>query len=187
MLKEYNEIRWLHISDLHIGNPDSLWLDPTLRDRLKGLLRTIGSIDFVLITGDVIHQGKYQDRDMVQQAEKLISEIKEFCGHIIFCIGNHDYVRDDARFTLLKDWEQKSLDKKIKQQENYASKLRPDFEKFEKFCKISCFYTKNMIKCLWLVNNVHSLLKMFINQIWVHIVPNREKVLYLLFFFFCEK
>lgn len=135
MLKEYNEIRWLHISDLHIGNPDSLWLDPTLRDRLKGLLRIIGSIDFVLITGDVIHQGKYQDRDMVQQAEKLISEIKKFCPHIIFCIGNHDYVRDDARFTLLKDWEQKSLDEKIKQQENYASKLRPDFEKFEKFCK----------------------------------------------------
>lgn len=134
-MKKYSEIRWLHISDLHIGNPNSLWLDPTLRERLEELLSTIGTINFVLITGDVIHQGKYQDRDMVQQAEKLISELKRVSPHIIFCIGNHDYVRDEARFTLLQEWEKKSLEEKIKQQENYATKLRSDFEKFEKFCK----------------------------------------------------
>ncbi len=36
---ESSELRWLHISDLHIGSPANEWVDTTLRVKLKDLLQ----------------------------------------------------------------------------------------------------------------------------------------------------
>ena len=32
-MSEFKDIRWLHISDLHIGSPKNKWLDSTLQDK----------------------------------------------------------------------------------------------------------------------------------------------------------
>lgn len=56
------DIRWIHISDLHIGNNGNKWLDDTLqKDFIYYLENDVGRIDFILITGDIIDQGKYNN------------------------------------------------------------------------------------------------------------------------------
>ena len=41
-------IQWLHISDLHIGSPDSKWLDKTLRSKLLTFISDeVKQLDFV--------------------------------------------------------------------------------------------------------------------------------------------
>lgn len=129
-------IRWLHISDLHIGSPNSKWLDETLRDRLQELINDeLGRIDFAIITGDVVHQGKYPEHDNFVKASKLINMLEEVCSHVVLALGNHDYARDDARFSLLAKWEKENIEDKKKKEENYAQKLRADFEEFIDFGK----------------------------------------------------
>lgn len=131
-----DSIRWLHISDLHIGSLDSKWLDETLRDRLQKLIsEELGRIDFAIITGDIVQQGKYPEHDNFEQASKLINMLEETCSHVILALGNHDYARDDARFSLLAKWEKENIEDKKKKEENYAKKLRADFEEFIDFSK----------------------------------------------------
>lgn len=98
-------IRWLHLSDLHIGHPENPWMNDTLQARLKHLLQKEGELNFILITGDIIHQGKYQNDILCRQAEQLIQMLKGQCEHVIFSIGNHDYIRDSVRTNLLADWQ----------------------------------------------------------------------------------
>lgn len=134
-MKEKMAIRWIHLSDLHIGEPDSRWLDPTLRTRLDDLLQRTGDLDFVLITGDVIHQGQYQKKELCDQAADLLRLLKKRCDNIVFCVGNHDYTRDAVRFDILKKWGSESLNGKKKNQNTYEPKLRSDFEAYVEFCK----------------------------------------------------
>lgn len=129
-------IRWLHISDLHIGNPDSKWLDQILRNKLQELIHDeLGHIDFVIITGDIVHQGKYPQHDNLDQASKLINMLEEMCSHVILALGNHDYVRDNPRFSLLTKWKKENTNNKKQYEENYAKKLRADFDEFVEFIK----------------------------------------------------
>lgn len=56
------DIRWIHISDLHIGMEKNKWIDNAIQDQLIYFLENdIGRIDFILITGDVINQGGYNN------------------------------------------------------------------------------------------------------------------------------
>lgn len=129
-----NLIRWLHLSDLHIGHKDNLWLNHALQVRLQSLLEQEGRIDFILVTGDIIHQGQYMDRHLCDQAARFFNLLKEYCGHIVFSIGNHDYTRDNVRLNLLADWERLDNEEKKKQEHTYEPKLRSAFEPYVEFC-----------------------------------------------------
>lgn len=129
-----DSIRWLHLSDLHIGHPENPWVNNALQLELERLIQNEGRLDFILITGDIIHRGKYSDSNLSQQAKQLIQIFKNKCKHIIFSIGNHDYERDCVRMKMLADWQKLSLEEKIEQSEIYERRLSVDFEKYVKFC-----------------------------------------------------
>lgn len=128
-------IRWLHLSDLHIGHEENPWLDSTLQMRLEQLLEQEGSFDFILITGDFIHQGKYHDSELQKKAEQLMGLLKRHCERIVFSLGNHDYIRNDPRREMLIAWQKLDSDQKRKKESTYDIKLRADFNEFAKFCQ----------------------------------------------------
>lgn len=128
-------IRWLHMSDLHIGHVDNPWLDSALQKRLEQLLQQEGELHFILITGDIIHKGRYHDSRLREQAAQLMKLLQRYCEHIVFSIGNHDYIRDNPRLSMLSDWQQLNGDQKRKQESAYDTKLQGDFNAFVKFCQ----------------------------------------------------
>ena len=128
-------IRWLHLSDLHIGHEDKPWLDSVLQLRLEQLMEQEGSFHFILITGDLIHQGKYKESELREQAAQLIKRLQSHCKHIVVSIGNHDYTWNTPRLNMLATWQQQDDDQKRKQESAYDTKLRGDFDAFVKFCQ----------------------------------------------------
>lgn len=136
------DIRWLHISDLHLGSSKNMWLDTTLQDKFIEKISNVGRIDFILVTGDVIHQGQLDNHKYYISAQNLFKKLSGVCKHVIFAIGNHDYTRDDSRFNLLRDW-QKEADKQKKEKE-YLGKLASSFNEYVSFCK-DMSYNENPI------------------------------------------
>ena len=121
------DIRWMQLSDLHIGSQDYSWTDKTLKDKMRSLLEegTILHLDFVIITGDIIHRGQMKDRGNVDELHSFLDILSSYAGKIIVTPGNHDYCRNDSRFRLLETWEQEKNKKNI--ESGYASKLAVDF------------------------------------------------------------
>lgn len=73
------------------------------KDFIYYLKNDIGRIDFILITGDIIDKGQYDNINLVKQAKSFLNSLKDVVNdHIIFAIGNHDYQREEARFAILK-------------------------------------------------------------------------------------
>lgn len=132
-VSEFKDIRWLHISDLHLGSQKNKWLDATLQDKFIDKISNIGRLDFILVTGDIIHQGQSDNRQYYTSAHNLFKKLSSICKHIVFAIGNHDYTRDASRFNLLRDW-QKEEDKQNKEDE-YWRKLASSFNGHVIFCK----------------------------------------------------
>ncbi len=132
-MSKFKDIRWLHISDLHLGSPKNKWLDTTLQDKFIEKISNIGRLDFILVTGDIIHQGQSDNHKYYTSAHNLFEKLSKICMHIVFALGNHDYSRDDSRFNLLKDW-QKEVDKQKKEDE-YLGKLASSFNGYVTFCK----------------------------------------------------
>lgn len=131
-----NDIRWIHLSDLHMGCEENKWTDDTLRKELIYYLENdLGRIDFILISGDVIHQGQYNNRDICEQANSFLSVLSKKFENIIFCVGNHDYLRNRPRYDLLKQWQLLDNKEKRKQEDEYAKKLCADFENYVNLCR----------------------------------------------------
>ncbi len=128
------DVRWIHISDLHIGSEKNKWIDSTIQKELVYYLKNdIGRIDFILITGDIINKGKYNNYELRTYANELLSELKKVSENIIFCVGNHDYLRSDGRFKLLADWQMK--ENKKKEEDEFVKRLNTDFDRYVDFCK----------------------------------------------------
>ena len=127
------DIRWIHISDLHIGNNGNKWLDDTLqKDFIYYLENDVGRIDFILITGDIIDQGKYNNIDLVNQTKSFLNSLINIVhNHIVFAIGNHDYQRNEARFATLKNW---SISKN-KDDDSWKNILKTNFQEYVMFVK----------------------------------------------------
>lgn len=116
-----SKVKWIQLSDLHIGSEFSKWTDNTLRSKfIKVLKEDIKNLDFILITGDIIHRGEYRDFDNVNNAKKFLEDLKTICSRIIICPENHDYVRNKIRFALLNQWKKENKESKIQQQEDYS-------------------------------------------------------------------
>lgn len=127
-------IRWMQLSDLHIGSPDYRWTDNTLKEQLQRMLkdRSIPPLEFIIITGDIIHRGEMNNKAYVEELNKFLDVLSPF-AKIIITPGNHDYRRNKPRFELLAAWGKES-DKK-NSEDTYAKKLAVDFEDCENLFK----------------------------------------------------
>lgn len=124
---ENEDIRWMQISDLHIGSPLYSWTDNTLKERFDYLFRErLKRVQFTLITGDLINRGELNNMKNVEALFEFINILLNYSDKIIITPGNHDYVRDNPRLELLKSWRQ---DKgKTREESQYAQKLVGDFD-----------------------------------------------------------
>lgn len=94
-------VRWLHLSDLHLGSPGrALWWqvhDDFARSIRDGVER-LGPPELILISGDLTNTGVESEFDLVDQfLDRLLVWIDEAAGGgepvIIAIPGNHDLVR----------------------------------------------------------------------------------------------
>lgn len=90
-------ITWLHLSDLHRGQPgDSRWpraKDAFLKD-LEARASITGKPDLVFFTGDLVFSGHRDQYDLVDQT---IEDIRGVLGDFVVVPvpGNHDLTRPD--------------------------------------------------------------------------------------------
>ncbi|HSS48439.1 MAG TPA: metallophosphoesterase, partial [Thermoanaerobaculia bacterium] len=104
-----SDVKWLHISDLHIGQPSpKVTWDVVRETMIKGIsqyVKTEGKVDILIITGDIAYSGA---KDEYAKASSLVAEIADKSGaaSIIAVPGNHDVQRPsetkDARFLALR-------------------------------------------------------------------------------------
>jgi len=102
-----NTIRWLHLTDLHVGMKDQGWLWPNLRskfhDDLKEIHKTAGPWDLVLFTGDLVQTGtEYAKLDEI--FDEIWSWFEELdCDPKLLAVpGNHDLQWQDAKDPVVK-------------------------------------------------------------------------------------
>ncbi|MBI4878645.1 MAG: SUMF1/EgtB/PvdO family nonheme iron enzyme [Planctomycetes bacterium] len=97
-------IRWLHLTDLHWGHPDSKNLWPRVRQRffedLEAVLKLAGGpLDVVLFTGDLTHRGTDADFEGLKGVlDDLYAELERVGSGrapLYSVPGNHDLVRPD--------------------------------------------------------------------------------------------
>jgi 3',5'-cyclic AMP phosphodiesterase CpdA len=103
-------VRWLHLSDLHVGvrYQNQLWprFKAIFHKDLEDLLRRTGPIDLVIFSGDLAQQGTEQE---FKQFDEVLDEILgRFSGFqeppkIIAVPGNHDLMRP-SNLSVLSDW-----------------------------------------------------------------------------------
>ena len=91
-------IRWLHISDLHLGSSD--FSTDELRDELPGFLKKEGLwCDYVFCTGDIKTAGPadhgYTD-EMVEFLKEVCSAVGVSAERLFIVPGNHDINREIA-------------------------------------------------------------------------------------------
>ncbi|AOX01990.1 hypothetical protein BJP34_23440 [Moorena producens PAL-8-15-08-1] len=101
-------LRWLHLTDLHMGMKGSKTLWPNVEEiffkDLEYLCETVGPIDLVMFTGDLTQRGSESE---FQQLDKLLDKFwkkfreMEFEPKFLAVPGNHDLVRPDQSDSVL--------------------------------------------------------------------------------------
>ena len=121
---ENQSIKWLQLSDLHIGSVSNRWTDKTIRQQLNNLFNEeIHTVDFVVITGDIIDKGQLNNQMNIDILIEFISILSDFTKRIIVTPGNHDYIRNELRTSLLEKWKKSNKAK----ENDYKRKLIDDF------------------------------------------------------------
>lgn len=110
-------LRWLQLSDLHVGcRGEAVWW--TMLDRfwrsLDRWLKVVGAPDLVLLTGDLTNRGERSEFDRLTKfLEKLLARLPTAGGGlpplVVAVPGNHDLQRPSGRdalqFRILRDYE----------------------------------------------------------------------------------
>ncbi|QNN64234.1 metallophosphoesterase [Sphingomonas rhizophila] len=114
MKSEPTPFRWLHFSDLHVGNGalPTLWqrFRTLLHDDLDSLLKRVGPIDVIVFSGDLTQKGTPDEFDRLDEVlESVLSKIGTFQERprIIAVPGNHDLSRPGSlspQAISLKQW-----------------------------------------------------------------------------------
>ena len=93
-------IRWLHLTDLHMGMGGQKWLWPMMKERfhedLKKIHSDAGPWDLVLFTGDLVQKGSEEEYKKLDEAFGEIWSWFEEIGcrpELLAVPGNHDLVR----------------------------------------------------------------------------------------------
>ncbi len=109
-------IRWLHLTDLHIGmnGQAPLWpnMEQQILDDLAYLRKEIGTWDLVLFTGDLTQKGTKEEFEAFEKhLLKLWDKFNAwgFEPKLLAVPGNHDLIRpsnatEPALITLLHNW-----------------------------------------------------------------------------------
>lgn len=105
-------IRWLHLTDLHVGMTDQDWLWPQMRSKFRESLQSIyqaaGPWDLVLFTGDLVQSGtEYSKLDeILDEVWNWFAELG--CDPQLLPVpGNHDLQWRDATqaaLIVLENW-----------------------------------------------------------------------------------
>ncbi len=96
------QVSWLHISDLHAGQPNSDWLWPNVKSRffsdIGKVIPALGSLDLVIFSGDLTQSGSIADfKELRKILDSLWQEFQKF-GYkpkLFLVPGNHDLARPD--------------------------------------------------------------------------------------------
>ncbi|NEO60276.1 MAG: metallophosphoesterase, partial [Moorea sp. SIO4G2] len=98
-------LRWLHLTDLHLGMKglEDLWpnIEEIFFEDLKYLCEKVGPLDLVMFTGDITQGGSKPE---FQEVDKLLTNFWEkfrdlgFQPKFLAVPGNHDLVRPDNKF-----------------------------------------------------------------------------------------
>nr|WP_269143520.1 metallophosphoesterase [Massilia phyllostachyos] len=107
-------MRWIHLTDLHVGQYSQDWLWPNFKnlffDDLELLCRQIGGFDLLIFSGDLTQKGSAEEYDALTSVLKDIYDKLQGWGAVpkFFAVpGNHDLVRpngDLPESLLLKRW-----------------------------------------------------------------------------------
>lgn len=98
------DLRFLHISDIHFQYENY----QTKRMRI-GLLRKLNELskektfDFVLLTGDLSHQGQGFNEALIKFLEEVLRILNITKEQLYIIPGNHDINRNDERTNLIKE------------------------------------------------------------------------------------
>jgi predicted MPP superfamily phosphohydrolase len=108
------ELRWLHLSDLHVGVTDQEWLWPTLKhsffDDMQQQLAAVGPWSLVLFSGDLTQRGTSEEFERLDAILiELWSKFRTwgFDPKLIMLPGNHDILRAPSlspELRLLRKW-----------------------------------------------------------------------------------
>jgi hypothetical protein len=109
-------IRWLHLTDLHVGIDNGDWLWPNMQDKfhedLERIREAAGPWDLVLFTGDLVQKGIDYGK-FEEVLGKIWGWFKELgCDPKLLAVpGNHDLQRPkpplSAAAEQLEEWSQK--------------------------------------------------------------------------------
>ncbi|NEP52805.1 MAG: hypothetical protein F6K65_29985, partial [Moorea sp. SIO3C2] len=123
-------LRWLHLTDLHLGMDGQGDPWPNVRkiffEDLEYLCEKVGPIDLVMFTGDITQRGKERE---FQDVDKLLTEFWNKFGQMGFepkflaVPGNHDLVRpndefDPALIGLEDSWDNLKIQKSFWNDDN---------------------------------------------------------------------
>ncbi len=107
---EPKPIRWLHLSDMHLGgHGQDLWwqTQEKLRESVIRMVRRLGAPDLILITGDLSYTGSAAEFALVDRfLDTLLDWIRETIGGfgddplVVPVPGNHDLSRPHGPATL---------------------------------------------------------------------------------------
>jgi len=106
-------IRWLHLTDLHVGMGDQDWLWPRMRSKfredLQRIRETAGPWDLVLFTGDLVQKGTEYPK-LEQIFDDLWGWFTELgCDPGLLAVpGNHDLQwrkATKAAVKVLENWD----------------------------------------------------------------------------------
>ena len=108
------EFKWLHLTDLHVGQHSHNWLWPNLKkifiDDLERISKNSDGLDAIIFSGDITQKGLISEFDAFTALLLDLYEKLDKWGYKpgFFCVpGNHDLVRPDPELQeslLLKRW-----------------------------------------------------------------------------------
>ncbi len=103
-MNQEQSIRWLHLSDLHMGcRGKALWwqVQHELEHSIREMLPKVGKPDLILLTGDLSYSGKAEEYLLVDRfLDSLLGWLREVGVEpdpiIIPVPGNHDLLRPEG-------------------------------------------------------------------------------------------
>lgn len=95
-----NTIKWLHLSDFHVGKDDfgNIQLFDSILKYIDSKQQSGDYFDFIFFTGDLAYSGKEKEYELFASEFILpLSEISSKTVNLFFVPGNHDVDRMKAR------------------------------------------------------------------------------------------
>lgn len=144
--KQSPTIRWLHLTDLHMGHKNESQRTATnlLLDAINKFAKS-NLFDFVLITGDLTYSGQREEFDALEmQLIHPLKQLPQFANSILIAVpGNHDL---DCATALPASWSTIGQSRQAKFFHLDESGMKTRAGRGDAFRAYSDFLKKNDIK-----------------------------------------